>query len=137
MIWRRTQAAQGDGLQNRCLWIWGRGIAFIAMSMQVNQSVLTQCKRAIGVVIPDARIILYGSRARGDAQPDSDYDLLILTGQIPSVRLDEAILDNIYPVELETGAMISFVVQNETDWNKSKYKAMPFHKNIDREGVPI
>ncbi len=25
------------------------------------------------------RIILYGSRARGDARPDSDYDLLVVT----------------------------------------------------------
>jgi predicted nucleotidyltransferase len=107
------------------------------MSMQVSQSVLNQCKQAIGAVLPDARIVLYGSRARGDAQPDSDYDLLILTGRTPSVCLDELILDHIYPVELETGAMISFVIQNETDWNKSKYKAMPFHKNIDREGIYI
>ena len=107
------------------------------MSVQINQSVLDQCKRAIGAVVSDARIILYGSRARGDAHADSDYDLLILTGQTPSVRLDEAILDHIYPVELETGAMISFVVQNKTDWNKPLYRAMPFHKNIDREGVAI
>lgn len=107
------------------------------MTLQVNQSVLQQCKHAIGAVLPDAEIILYGSRARGDAQADSDYDLLILTGRTPSVQLDEAILDNIYPVELETGAMISFVVQNETDWNKPKYRALPFHQNIDREGVPI
>ena len=68
---------------------------------------------------------------------DSDYDLLILTEQTPSVRIDEAIIDHIYPVELETGAMISFVVQNAADWDKPLYKAMPFHKNIDREGVPI
>jgi predicted nucleotidyltransferase len=105
--------------------------------MQDNQLILKQCKRAIGSVIPDARIVLYGSRARGDALPDSDYDLLILTGCTPSIRLDEAILDTIYPIELETGAMISFVVQNETDWNHPKYKAMPFHKNIDREGILI
>lgn len=87
--------------------------------------------------MPDAQIILYGSRARGDAQEHSDYDLLILTQQKPSVRLDKAILDKIYPVELETGAMISFVVQNANDWKKPLYKAMPFHKNIDREGVRI
>jgi len=30
------------------------------------------------ILDPTARIILYGSRARGDAQPDSDWDLLIL-----------------------------------------------------------
>ena len=109
----------------------------MGMGTKVDQSVLEQCKRAIGAAVPDARIILYGSRARGDAEVDSDYDLLILTDQTPSVRLDEAILDRIYPVELETGAMISFVVQNTTNWKTPLYRAMPFHQNIDREGVPI
>jgi predicted nucleotidyltransferase len=107
------------------------------MSLRVNQSVLQQCKKAIGSVLPDAELILYGSRARGDAKEHSDYDLLILTGQTPSLKLDKAVLDEIYPVELETGAMISFVIQNIADWNKPLYKAMPFHKNIDREGVRI
>ena len=27
---------------------------------------------------PDAEIILYGSRARGDARPDSDWDVIVL-----------------------------------------------------------
>lgn len=31
-------------------------------------------------VFPNAeRVLLFGSRARGDARPDSDYDLLIVT----------------------------------------------------------
>ncbi|MFH0702131.1 MAG: nucleotidyltransferase domain-containing protein [bacterium] len=33
------------------------------------------------VIIPD-KIILFGSRARGDARPDSDYDLLIIKSDI-------------------------------------------------------
>lgn len=107
------------------------------MNLQVDQAILQQCKRAVAAVVPDAQIILYGSRARGDAQRYSDYDLLILTDQSPSVGLDEAILDRIYPIELETGAMISFIVQNKSDWNKPLYQAMPFHQNIDREGVLI
>lgn len=107
------------------------------MGLQVDQSVLNRCKKAVQTVLPDASIILYGSRARGDAQDYSDYDLLILTGEKPSARLDEAVLDVIYPIELATGAMISFVIQNKANWNKPLYRAMPFHKNIDREGVVI
>lgn len=31
--------------------------------------------------VPDARIILYGSEARGDSHPNSDIDVLILLNQ--------------------------------------------------------
>ena len=34
-------------------------------------------RRIVAAIDPD-RIILFGSRARGDARPDSDYDLLVI-----------------------------------------------------------
>ena len=40
---------------------------------------LKHCKKAIRQVVPDADVILYGSRARGDATEYSDYDILVLT----------------------------------------------------------
>jgi len=39
-------------------------------------------KRLVADFQPE-RIYLFGSRARGDAGPDSDYDLLMVLGQLP------------------------------------------------------
>ncbi len=102
-----------------------------------DKSVLNKCKTAVKKVSPDADIVLFGSRARGDAQEYSDYDILILVDQKADLKLNERILDQIYPIELETEAMVSFVVQNRDVWNSPLSRAMPFHKNIDREGIRV
>ena len=42
--------------------------------------------RAVGEVVHPDQVILFGSRARGDFSPDSDIDLLIITGPDPVDR---------------------------------------------------
>jgi predicted nucleotidyltransferase len=96
---------------------------------------LQRCKRAIREVVPDADVILYGSRARGDAHDYSDYDILIIVNGPVDMRLKEKILDYVYPLELETGAVLTLFTYSKQKWDSRLYRAMPFHKNIDREGV--
>ena len=43
-----------------------------------DSALLRRCREAVWEVTPSATVILYGSRARGDATPESDYDLLVL-----------------------------------------------------------
>ena len=47
-------------------------------------------KSTINSFLPDARILLFGSRARGDSAKNSDYDLLIITKETfaPRTKID-------------------------------------------------
>jgi len=100
-----------------------------------DADLLGRCKQGIRGVVPDADVILYGSRARGDAASDSDYDLLVLVDQPVDGELRERLISGIYPVELETGAVLTLIAYSRGQWNSALYKAMPFRQNVEREGV--
>jgi uncharacterized protein len=99
-----------------------------------DTELLQQCKRAIRSVVPDADVVLYGSRARGDAQDDSDYDLLVLVDGPADVAVHQRLISSVSPLE-ENGAVLTLTVHNRDLWDSKLYRAMPFHENVDREGV--
>jgi len=98
---------------------------------------LKRCKNAIRQVVPDADVILYGSRARGQANEYSDYDILILIDGPVSISLEERFIDQTLPLELETGAVLTLMTYSRRQWDTPLYRAMPFHRNVDREGVLV
>jgi uncharacterized protein len=102
-----------------------------------DRQLLAACKAAIREVAPEASLILYGSRARGDAQEDSDYDLLVLVDREVDMDLERAVVDRLVPLEGQTGKALTLIIYSRSQWDSPQYRAMPFHKNVTREGVPI
>jgi predicted nucleotidyltransferase len=104
---------------------------------RADQGFLTDCRTAIQEVASDATVILYGSRARGDAQEDSDYDLLVLVDREPDMELERSIVARLLPLELSSDKILTVLVYNRSQWDSRLYRAMPFHKNVTREGLEI
>ncbi len=98
----------------------------------IANRIRTEIKR----IDPGAKVVLFGSRARGDAKKDSDWDLLILTDSLNIRVLEDLFRDKIYDLELETGETISIFVYNKKDWT-SKHKITPLYKSIKKEGVVL
>jgi predicted nucleotidyltransferase len=102
-----------------------------------RSNILQRAKTIIRSFLPDSEIVVYGSRARGDASSESDWDLLILTEQEVTQDLEESLWDLLYPIEIEHGEVISAFVKNRQEWSTPHAKASPYHQSIDREGIAI
>ena len=86
---------------------------------------------------PDAEIFLFGSRARGDATPGSDWDILILLNNLDVNRkVEKEFREEIFEIELETGEPISTFVFSKKDW-ETKHSVTPFYNNIKRDGISL
>lgn len=97
-------------------------------------SILKRIKEIVYQKEPSAKIYLYGSRSKGNARSDSDWDIVILLDK-DKVTLDEErnITYPLYDLEFDSGEVISPMIYSEKEWN-SKYKMTPFYKNVMREG---
>lgn len=101
-----------------------------------KEIVLSMIKKQVKEIDPSADIILYGSRARGDERPDSDWDILILVNTEADIETEKVFRHKLFEVELELGEALSTFVYNKQEW-KSKYWMTPLYKNISNEGILI
>ena len=78
---------------------------------------------------PTAHAWLYGSRARGDNRPDSDWDILILLDK-ESVTLDdeEKVSYPLYSLGIDTNTLISPALYTTKDWEWRRYT--PFYESV-------
>jgi predicted nucleotidyltransferase len=98
--------------------------------------IIQRVKQNISDIDPSAKVILFGSRARGDERKDSDWDILVLTSYPVDLEKERKFRNHIYDLELETGEPFSLFAYSESDWN-SRQKITPFYFNVIKEGVEL
>jgi predicted nucleotidyltransferase len=81
-------------------------------------------------------ILLFGSRARGEAEPDSDMDVLIIMSQENS-EIRRAIRYLAVEVWLKHGIYVSTRVWSRAHWQKLEEIQTLLYRNICRDGIDL
>lgn len=99
--------------------------------------VISKIRSVAAMAVPkDGKVILYGSQARGDAHPKSDWDILILLNKD---RLEQSDYDAVsYPFVVlgsDLGEQINPILYTSNEWES--YKITPFYENVVRDGIVL
>lgn len=79
-------------------------------------------------------VVLFGSEARGDAEPDSDIDLLVLLeGPIDLGKDIRVIVDALYPLQMQLlDRPLHALPADVKDFEAER---LPFYRSVKEEGV--
>lgn len=83
-----------------------------------------------------SKVLLYGSRARGDNRVDSDWDILLLVNK-PSVEQDDY-KTIVYPITSygwDINEMIIPIIKTKQEWEEDTCTI--FHKNVEQDAITI
>lgn len=85
-----------------------------------------------------SKVIVYGSYARGDYRDNSDVDVMILVKlrEEEIKRIENAVYDLAFDLEMSTGIDISPIIKNEAQY-EYWVDTLPFYRNVKDEGVIV
>ena len=104
--------------------------------VQNRDSVLNLIRTTVRSFEPNASIILYGFRARGDAREDSDWDIVVLLNK-PPMPHDEryAIAYDLWDKGQDIGEEINTLVYTKDQWDSAPPSL--FKYNVREEGIQL
>jgi predicted nucleotidyltransferase len=94
------------------------------------QALKEQC---LGMV---ERMVIYGSRARGDDHPDSDLDVLLIVKN-EATHLKRQLRRIGYELAAMSDAVPSILAYTQDEWETRRESGAPFQQAVERDAVPV
>lgn len=114
-----------------------RSLSRVRRISEFDRQLLLDLKSIVESHVPGAEVILYGSAARGTRQPDSDYDVLIVTPGKLSSQEEEELDAVVYHLELDREVVLSALICAQEEWSRPMFRASPYHRNVVKEGIVL
>ena len=102
----------------------------------MNQEIFSKIQTLKRQILPNEKVILFGSQARGDARKDSDWDLLVLLKKGES-NFIENYNKYAYPfaeLGIKYNTYISAKIYTEREWESHP---SIFRYNVEYEGIEV
>lgn len=98
--------------------------------------IIEKVKDAALSIDPDARVYLFGSRARQDHQADSDWDFFVATTRDDRRAFEHELSYPVFDLMLEHGVIIQIITFPKHRW-EMEHSPSPLYDNIREEGIEL
>ncbi|GAB6010591.1 nucleotidyltransferase domain-containing protein [Viscerimonas tarda] len=103
----------------------------------MNPQILENIRQLKRQLLPNERLILFGSQARGDEHSNSDWDLLVLLNKKKRNFIEDS-NKYAYPfteMGFKYDVLINAKVFTEAEWQEQKTSI--FYKNVEQDKIEI
>lgn len=103
----------------------------------MDKQILDNIRKVLAHTLPQyATAMLYGSQARGDAHPDSDWDILIVMDKEKLLPSDyDTVTYPLTKLGWELGAEINPIMYTKKEWEASRIT--PFYHNVQEDAIAL
>ncbi len=98
---------------------------------------LARLQATLSEQLPLSDVIVFGSKARGDFDSESDLDVLVVLSCEKSHQIRGDISDVVFEINLDLGTNISILVVGSEEWHHGRLSQTPLKKYVAREGVSV
>jgi predicted nucleotidyltransferase len=115
----------------------GEGSIFEETEQEMlDKKTLKTLKKIITTEMPDAELMLFGNRAKGAHDGQSDWDILILTANDYPKTSKWKLQEKLFHVTIQQGTRVNILLAQKDKWQTDK-EFETIRKRIEKELLPV
>jgi len=102
-----------------------------------DRNAVEEAARILRGHFPVTRLVLFGSKAAGVDDPESDIDLLVLTSRELPWRERDEVVNSLFDTQLKYDVVFGVMVVTEREWDEGLSTVLPIHTEIEKHGALV
>ncbi len=112
--------------------------SFESASLMKNESEAIEAAiRMLKSEFSVSKVILFGSKARGDHDEHSDIDLLVVASKLLHWKEEKAIVGALFDIGMEYNVIFSPLFTSVDEWENGIFTEFPVYQEISRDGAVV